>query len=116
MGSERPLSWQKLPVADRLAPAKTRVLAFGRCRGQVTDPEPKKGVFPMAADPRKRQKQQERRASKRKSKQHLMVKEKHAGMPARLAAATRYPILHCLVTQSLWDQGLGWVCLSRELP
>lgn len=70
----------------------------------------------MAVDPRKRQKQQQRRAAKRKSKQHLMVKEKQAGMPERLAAAARYPILHCLVTRSLWSQGIGWLCLSRELP
>lgn len=70
----------------------------------------------MPIDPRKRQKKQERRAAKRKSKQHQLAREKHAGLPERLTAAARYPILHCWATTDLRDQGLGWVCLSRELP
>jgi hypothetical protein len=70
----------------------------------------------MPIDPRKRQKQQERRAAKRKSKQHHLVQEKQAGLAARLESAARYPVLHCWVTTDMWTKGLGWVCLSRELP
>src|SRR5216683_2416038 len=70
----------------------------------------------MPTDPRKRQKKQERRAAKRKAKHHELVRHKHAGLPERLTAAIRYPVLHSCATMDLWDQGLGWVCLSRALP
>jgi hypothetical protein len=70
----------------------------------------------MAADPRKRQKQMERRAAKRKTKLHAIVREKSAGLSDRLAGAANYPIADSVATVDLWDQGLGWICLSRELP
>lgn len=70
----------------------------------------------MAIDPKKRQKQQERRAAKRQAKHQQVTKEKRSSLAERLTAAARYPILHSLVTTDLWDEGLGWVCLSRELP
>src|SRR5437016_6170830 len=70
----------------------------------------------MSIDPRKKQKQQERRAAKRKAKQHHLTREKHAGLPERLSAAAEYPILHCWATTDVWTKGLGWVCLSRVLP
>jgi hypothetical protein len=70
----------------------------------------------MAVDPRKRQKKLERKAAKRKKQQHQLAREKSAGLPERIASASRYPVLHCWVSDDLWDKGLGWVCLSRELP
>jgi hypothetical protein len=70
----------------------------------------------MPSDPRKRQKQQERRAAKRKAKQHQLTRQKHAGLPERLAGAAGFPVLHSWATGDLWDQGMGWVCLSRMLP
>src|SRR5205823_985817 len=70
----------------------------------------------MPADPRKRQKKQERRAAKRKSKHHELARAKGAGLAEQLSAADSYPVLDCLVTTDLWTEGLGWVCLSRELP
>jgi hypothetical protein len=70
----------------------------------------------MAADPKKQQKKQERRAAKRKAKHHAMVREKSVGLPQRMAAAANFPIVDCLATTDLWDQGLGWVVLSRQLP
>jgi hypothetical protein len=70
----------------------------------------------MPTDPRKRQKKQERHAAKRKAKQQHLVREKHAGLADRLTAAARSPVLHSEATTDLWDQGLGWVSLSRELP
>jgi hypothetical protein len=70
----------------------------------------------MAINPRKRQKQQERRAAKRQAKHQQMTREKRASLADRLTAAARYPILDSLVTTDLWKEGLGWVCLSRELP
>jgi hypothetical protein len=69
----------------------------------------------MPIDPRKRQKQQERRAAKRKVKQHQRTREQHAGLAERLTAAAGAPILHSWATDDLWNQGLGWVCLSRLL-
>jgi hypothetical protein len=70
----------------------------------------------MSSDPRKRQKKLESRAAKRKAKQHQLTKQKHAGLPERLAGAARFPVLDSCATEAFWDQGLGWVCLSRELP
>jgi hypothetical protein len=70
----------------------------------------------MSTDPRKRQKKLERRAAKRKSKQHLLVKDAGAGLEQRLAAAAGHPIVHCGATEDLWKRGLGWVWLGRELP
>ena len=70
----------------------------------------------MSKDPRKRQKHLEKRAAKRKSKQQLLVRVKSAGLPERLLRAAEYPIVDCLVSDSLWDDGLGWVVLSRQLP
>ena len=68
----------------------------------------------MGINPRKRQKQQERRAAKRQAKHHQVAK--HLSLAERLASAARCPIVHCLATTDLWSEGLGWVCLSRELP
>src|SRR5260370_11627496 len=70
----------------------------------------------MAIDPRKRQKQLARRAAKRQAKHQQVVKETNVTLAERLTAATKYPLLHCWVTTDLWTEGLGWVCLSRELP
>lgn len=70
----------------------------------------------MPVDPRKRQKQQERRAAKRKSKAQQLVKEKLAGIGERLTAAAKYPVLHCWAGEGLWKNGLGQVTLSRQLP
>jgi hypothetical protein len=70
----------------------------------------------MAADPRKRQKKLERRSAKRKAKHHHLVREKSAGLPQRLTAAAGFPVLHSWATYNLWEKGLGWVGLSRELP
>ena len=70
----------------------------------------------MAADPRKRQKQQERRAAKRKAKHHQLARAKFAGIGQRLAAAAKYPVTRAWVTSDFYDKGLGQVCMSRELP
>lgn len=70
----------------------------------------------MPIDPRKRQKKQERHAAKRKSKQHQLGKQKHTGLAERLTTAARYPVLHSWVTEDFWTEGIGWVCLSRQLP
>jgi hypothetical protein len=70
----------------------------------------------MAIDPRKRQKQQERRAAKRQAKHRSLAKEKNVSLAQRLGDAANYPILHCWATTDVWTEGLGWVCLSRQLP
>jgi hypothetical protein len=70
----------------------------------------------MAIDPRKRQKKLERRAAKRKSKQHVLVQERSAGLGQRMAAAAAYPVLDCGATEDIWTEGLGWLWLSRQLP
>src|SRR5947207_8848795 len=70
----------------------------------------------MAADARKRQKKQERRARIRKEKKHALVRQQSLGLVERLTEAARYPVLHCWITQTLWTEGIGFVILSRQLP
>jgi hypothetical protein len=70
----------------------------------------------MAADARKRQKKQERRSRKRKEKKQVLVRRQSLGLAERLAAACQSPVLHCWITESLWEEGIGFVMLSRELP
>ncbi len=70
----------------------------------------------MPSDPRKRQKKLERREAKRKAKKEERGHNKPAGMAERLAAAAECPILHSWVSDALETQGIGWVCLSRQLP
>jgi len=70
----------------------------------------------VAGDPRKRQKKQERRAAKRKTKHHDLARTKSAGLPERMAAATRFPVLFSWASDGLWTEGMGSVGLSRKLP
>lgn len=70
----------------------------------------------MPANPRKRQKKQEHRAAKRKLKHQQLVRAKQAGFRDRLAEADRFPILDSWVTEELFAEGMGYVCLSRRLP
>jgi hypothetical protein len=70
----------------------------------------------MSSNPRKRQKHLERRAAKRKEKKHFQMKEQHAGLPERLSAASKYPVLDATLGASLEDQGMGWVLFSRSMP
>jgi hypothetical protein len=70
----------------------------------------------MSSNPRKRQKQLERRAAKRKEKRHLQSRAQHAGLPEQLSAASKHPVLHCWMPDFKADRGLGWVVLSRAVP
>ena len=70
----------------------------------------------MGSDPRKRQKKLEKKAPKRKDKKHQLVREKNAGLSDRLTAAAKFPVLDCWITETFYDQGMGWVVLSREIP
>jgi hypothetical protein len=70
----------------------------------------------MAGNPRKRQQKLERKAAKRKEKKHLETRERSQSMAERMTAATRFPVLHSLVTVDFWDEGMGWALLSRLMP
>lgn len=70
----------------------------------------------MGNDPRKRQKKLERRASKRKEKKHVRIREQSGGLAARLSAAAAYPVLHSWIGDDIQEQGIGWVVLSRAMP
>lgn len=70
----------------------------------------------MATDPKKRQKKLQRRAAKRKEKKHTLARAHSAGLPERLSAAARCPVLYCWVPDNLGENGIGWVVLSRALP
>jgi hypothetical protein len=70
----------------------------------------------MAADQRKRQKKLERRAAKRKDRRRELIRQKNRGLGELLAMAAGAPVLHSRVADTMWDQGLGHVMLSRQLP
>lgn len=70
----------------------------------------------MAADQRKRQKKLERRAAKRKDRRKELIRQKNRGLSELLALASGTPVLHSRIADTLWDQGLGHVMLSRQLP
>jgi len=74
----------------------------------------KEGAMP--ADPRRRQKKLERRAAKRKEKRQIVIREQAGGIVSRLTTAARFPVLHSIISETVWKEGLGWVLLSRALP
>jgi hypothetical protein len=70
----------------------------------------------MPGQQKKRQKKLERRAAKRKQRHKSLVKQKNRGLSERLVAAARSPVLHSYISETVWNDGLGGVLLSRELP
>lgn len=69
----------------------------------------------MALDARRKQKKAEKRRAKEKAKRKELAKRRSDDMGQRLARVAAAPILHCCVTQSLWDDGIAHVLVSREL-
>jgi hypothetical protein len=70
----------------------------------------------MATNPRKRQQKLERRAAKRKEHKHQAARRQQALPLERLAASAKFPVLHAWVSDNVWNEGMGWVLLSRLLP
>lgn len=70
----------------------------------------------MAMDPRKRQKKLERRKAKQRAERREWARRQSEGISARLLRASSAPILHCCVPASIWDNGIGNVLISRQLP
>ncbi len=68
----------------------------------------------MAVDARKRQKKLQRKAQKRKRKLTAKKTEQTAGL--RPEKYLRYPVLECLVGDSIDQVGMGSVLLARETP
>lgn len=66
----------------------------------------------MAVDARRRQKQLQRKLQKRKHK----LAEKNKGSGLRPEKYSDYPVLECLVGESISKVGLGSVLLARETP
>lgn len=64
---------------------------------------------------RRRQKKLERKTAKRKEKKHSVIRQESGGLPARLAAAAKHPVLHCRISKSLEGSGIAQVMLSRAL-
>jgi hypothetical protein len=70
----------------------------------------------MAVDPRKRQKKLERRKAKAKAERRELARREPQGLPARMRQAAAAPILHCCAGSELWQEGIGQVLISRQLP
>jgi len=69
----------------------------------------------MALDARRRQQKAEKRRAKEKAKRKELARRKSDDVGQRLARVATAPILHCFTTQSLWDDGIAQVLVSREL-
>jgi len=70
----------------------------------------------MARDPKKRQKKLAKHNAKRKEKHRALVRKHNVGLPDRLMAASKFPVVDCWIGDNVADQGMGQVLLSRELP
>ena len=70
----------------------------------------------MVLDPRKLQKKKELRNAKQKAKKKALVREKTLGIAARLQIGATAPILDSFTTDTLWQQGMGQLLVSRQLP
>jgi hypothetical protein len=70
----------------------------------------------MSINAAKRQKKLEKKKAKRKAVRKELVRRDSQGMTGRLQAAVTAPILHCCRTHDLWEQGMGNVLISRDLP
>jgi hypothetical protein len=68
----------------------------------------------MAGDAKKRQKKLEKKTAKRKEKRHELVRARTAGLPQRISAAVRFPVLHSWISSG--QDGMGTAHISRELP
>jgi hypothetical protein len=70
----------------------------------------------MPTNQKRRQKQLERKRAKRKERHRALVKQRNAGLAVQLSeVAIRAPILDSYVSEDVWDQGLGYVLISRQL-
>ncbi|HUE71954.1 MAG TPA: hypothetical protein VMP01_13795, partial [Pirellulaceae bacterium] len=71
----------------------------------------------MALDPRRRQRKAERRNAKQREKRKELARRQSDGsLPARIERAASCPILHACMADTIWNQGIGHVLISREIP
>ncbi|MFZ5831430.1 MAG: hypothetical protein ACOY3P_15200 [Planctomycetota bacterium] len=70
----------------------------------------------MALDPQKRQKKVERKKAKEKAKAQVHKRQSHVIAMRTSELVSTAPILQCFSAGPLWDEGMGQVILSRELP
>jgi hypothetical protein len=69
----------------------------------------------MGVDPHKHQKKLEKQKAKKKAEQKELARRQSQGMPVRMEASGRAPILHCCCLKALWEVGMGDVLVSRQL-
>lgn len=69
----------------------------------------------MVLNPRQRQKKTERRNAKQKARRKDLVPHQKGSLTAQLSDAARNPIVHCCANSTLWEQGIGYVLLSRSI-
>ena len=68
----------------------------------------------MAMDRRKRQKKLERRKAKHKTTKKATALRKPNELVTRIERSAAAPILHCCTSESLWDQCIASVLVSRN--
>jgi hypothetical protein len=69
----------------------------------------------MALDQRRRQKKLQKRNAKQKAAKKEIARQRSGGLPSMLQHAAHAPIVDCLMARDLFDNGIGYVVLSRRL-
>jgi len=68
----------------------------------------------MASSEARRRKQLEKKKKKRGDKRHQIVVRRNAGLADQLLARSKAPVLECLISNDLKDEGLGEVVIARR--
>ncbi len=70
----------------------------------------------MARNDQRRQKKLEAKRTKRKEQLRDVARLKSSGVADRMLAACRWPITESRISDSLWDNGIGYAVLVRRGP
>lgn len=70
----------------------------------------------MSKSEARRQKQLAKKKAKRDERRTQMARQSSDNPMIRLAGAEAWPIVDCLVPESLWSEGMGQLALTRRLP
>ncbi|MEI8383376.1 MAG: hypothetical protein WCJ09_24885 [Planctomycetota bacterium] len=70
----------------------------------------------MARNDQRRQKKLEAKRTKRKEQSKAVARLKSTGVAERMLAGSRWPITESRISDTLWDQGMGYAVLVRRGP
>jgi hypothetical protein len=90
-------------------------LPLARSAAASFNPMACKEVISMVQEAHRRQRKLQRKKAKKKAERRELARRESGGLASRIARVSAAPILHCGVTDALWEEGIGEVLLSRQL-